>query len=267
MTTNADDVRLKSGDAELTVAPGNGCRISSLRVRGIELLQQGAKEGSFPTVPWCGRLAQGQFHNGGERHQMPVNAPPHSIHGTGRDTAWRVTRTDTDSAAFIYDLADTAWPYPGRVSQLVELTDSSLTLTVGVETGNDSFPAQAGWRPCFRRNLGTGGDVKLDFTPAWQEERGEDQLPTGNRIDPASGPWDDTFGMPDGVHVTLTWPGALELAIDSRAEWVTICDTQPEAIVVEPQSGPPNGLNTSPRLVTLIDPLEFSTTWTWRTLG
>lgn len=137
-----------------------------------------------------------------------------------------------------------------------------------METYGDSFPAQAGWHPWFHRNLGAGGeDVRLDFAPDWQEERGADHLPTGKRIDPLPGPRDDCFGMPHGVLATLTWPGELELKISSRAEWVVVYDEQPEAVCVEPQSGPPNGLNSLPRLVSPVDPLEISTTWTWRRLS
>lgn len=73
--------------------------------------------------------------------------------------------------------------------------------------------------------------------------------------------------MPHGVLATLTWPGELELKISSRAEWVVVYDEQPEAVCVEPQSGPPNGLNSLPRLVSPVDPLEISTTWTWRRLS
>ncbi|RLV01544.1 aldose epimerase [Streptomyces griseocarneus] len=265
-TDNTHQVHLKAGSAELTVDPGNGCRVSSLRIAGNELLREGARYGAFPMVPWCGRIELGQFRNGGDRHQMPINSAPHAIHGTGRDTAWNTVRATDTTAAFTYELAD-PWPYPGRVTQLVELGEDSLTLTMGVEASDTSFPAQAGWHPWFRRNLGTGEDVRLAFDAAWQEERGDDHLPTGRRIDPLPGPWDDCFGMPDGVDVTLTWPGALELKVTSRAEWVVIYDEQAEAVCVEPQSGPPNGLNTLPRLVTPIDPLEISTTWTWRALA
>ncbi|MFG2890499.1 aldose 1-epimerase [Streptomyces sp. NPDC048248] len=287
-------VRLAAGDTELTVHPDNGCRIASLRVGGTELLRQGAKYGCFPMVPWCGRLDHGQFRSGvsvggpGQRHgvlhQMPINAAPHAIHGTGRNLRWRTARVTATTAAFTYDLADPAapWPYPGKVTQLVELAEDgkSLTLTMGIEATDDSFPAQAGWHPWFVRHLGgpeggapgeasQGGDVEvqLNFTAEWQEERGEDHLPTGGRLSPQPGPWDDCFGMPQGVDVTLTWPGRLELKVASRAEWVVIYDEQEAAVCVEPQSGPPNGLNTRPRLVTPIDPLEISTTWSWRSLA
>ncbi|WP_405562030.1 aldose 1-epimerase [Streptomyces sp. NBC_01180] len=266
---SSEEVRLVAGDVELTVSPENGCRIRSLRLGGTELLRQGAKFGCFPMVPWCGRTGNGRFTNGGIPHQLPLNSPPHAIHGTGRNTAWRRSRPGSNDgsgvAVFTYDLAD-PWPYPGRVTQSFELTESALTLTLGVETYGDSFPAQAGWHPWFNRSLGAGGDAQVDFQPAWQEERGEDHLPTGKRIDPLPGPWDDCFGMPDGVDVTLTWPGQLELKVQSRDEWVVIYDEQAEAVCVEPQSGPPNGLNTLPRLVTPIDPLEIATTWSWRRL-
>jgi len=116
------------------------------------------------------------------------------------------------------------------------------------------------------REPAAADDVRLDFTAAWQEERGDDHLPNGNRVDPRPGPWDDCFGVPDGVDVTLTWPGRLQLKVTSREEWVVIYDEQEAAVCVEPQTGPPNGLNTLPRLVTPIEPLEATTVWSWRRL-
>jgi aldose 1-epimerase len=265
----ADQTRvLSAGGATLTVLPENGCRIGSLTVDGVELLRQGSHYGAFPMVPWCGRTENGRFRNGDTVHQMPLDAGPHAIHGTGRHAAWQSAPGATDTAAgFYYDLAE-PWPYPGRVTQLFELGENAVTLTLGVETYGDSFPAQAGWHPWFLRNLGQGGqDAEPSFTPGWQEERGENHLPTGRRIDPKPRPWDDCFGMPDGVDVTLTWPGELRLRVTSPAEWVVLYDEQPEAFCVEPQSGPPNGLNSLPHLVTPIEPLEISTTWTWERLG
>ncbi|MQY14186.1 hypothetical protein SRB5_43480 [Streptomyces sp. RB5] len=260
--------RLEAGAAVATIDPHLGCRITSLTVGGRELLRQGERFGSFPMVPWCGRIANGRFLAGGITHQMPRNAPPHASHGTGRNVEWRQVRTGDDpgtAAVFSYDLGD-PWPYKGTVTQRFELAADGLTVTMGVETAEVSFPAQAGWHPWFNRFLGDSGEVEIAFDAAWQEERGDDHLPTGERVEPRPGPWDDCFGMPYGVDVTLTWPGALELKVTSREEWVVVYDEQPEAVCVEPQTGPPNGLNTQPRLVTPIEPLEASMTWSWRTL-
>lgn len=260
-----EDITLTAGDAEATVRPGNGGRIGGLRVGGLELLRQGERFGCFPMVPWCGRIRDGRFRDGATVHQMPLNSPPHAIHGTARDSAWQTARVSANEAVITYDLVD-PWPYRGRVTQVVALTEDSLTLTMSVETYESSFPAQIGWHPWFNRTLGGPGaqDVRLDFTPAWQEERGDDHLPTGHRTDPKPGPWDDCFGMPDGVDVTLTWPGQLELKVTSPEKWVVVYDEQEAAVCVEPQTGPPDGLNTHPRLVTPLEPLEATTTWSWR---
>ncbi|MBU6536651.1 aldose epimerase family protein [Streptomyces mayonensis] len=277
-----EPITLTAGDAEATVLPGNGGRIGGLRVGGTELLRQGERYGCFPMVPWCGRIRDGRFSDGAVVHRMPLNSPPHAIHGTARDAAWRTARVTADEAVLTYDLTD-PWPYTGRVTQVVALAEDALTLTLAVETYDSSFPAQAGWHPWFNRTLGGGNgqsgsndgdsgsggggaDVSIAFDPAWQEERGDDHLPTGNRVEPKPGPWDDCFGMPDGVDVTLTWPGRLELKVTSREQWVVVYDEQEAAVCVEPQTGPPNGLNTLPRLVTPLEPLEATTTWAWRRL-
>ncbi|MFI9151046.1 aldose 1-epimerase [Streptomyces sp. NPDC053367] len=259
-----EEITLTAGDAELTITPDNGGRLSSLKVAGGELLRQGDRFGCFPMVPWCGRTRDGRFRDGAVEHQLPLNAPPHAIHGTTRDGAWSVARTGEDEAVITYDLVD-PWPYTGRVTHVVALTPDFVTLTMAVETYESSFPAQIGWHPWFNRTL-NGTAAVLAFDPAWQEERGEDHLPTGRRIDPRPGPWDDCFGMPDGVDVTLTWPGLLELKVTSPERWVVVYDEQEAAVCVEPQTGPPNGLNTAPRLVTPLDPLEATTTWSWRRL-
>ncbi|MEU0677609.1 aldose 1-epimerase [Streptomyces sp. NPDC006172] len=259
-----EDITLTAGDAEATVRPGNGGRVTGLRVGGVELLRQGERFGCFPMVPWCGRIRDGRFRDGGAVHQMPLNSPPHAIHGTVRDGAWRVARRSEGEAVLTYDLVE-PWPYPGRVTQIVALTEDALTLSMAVETYGSSFPAQIGWHPWFNRDLG-GEAVRIAFDPAWQEERGDDHLPTGERVEPKPGPWDDCFGMPDGVDVTLTWPGRLELKVTSPEHWVVVYDEQEAAVCVEPQTGPPDGLNSRPRLVTPLEPLETTTTWRWTRL-
>ncbi|MBQ1099609.1 aldose 1-epimerase [Streptomyces sp. b94] len=262
-----EPITLTAGDAEATVLPGNGGRIGGLRVGGTELLRQGERYGCFPMVPWCGRIREGRFRDGAVVHQMPLNSPPHAIHGTARDAAWRTARVTADEAVITYDLTD-PWPYSGRVTQAIALAEDALTLTMSVETYESSFPAQIGWHPWFNRTLdgADGAGVAIAFDPAWQEERGDDHLPTGNRVDPKPGPWDDCFGMPDGVDVTLTWPERLELRVTSPERWAVVYDEQEAAVCVEPQTGPPDGLNTLPRLVTPLEPLEATTTWSWTRL-
>ena len=265
-TTDAD-VTLRAGNAELTVEPHRGARLASLKVSGTELLRQGNRYGSFVMVPWCGRTDQGRFRSGGELYQLPLDSGPHAIHGTVREGAWQRPGRTSVGGLHHYELSD-PWPWEGQVTQVVELAESGRA---HAHAGRGAAPTPAS----PRRPAGTPGSCATSAAAA--ATCTSTSRPSGRRSaasttsrpasgSPRPGPWDDCFGMPQGVDVTLTWPGKLELKVASRAEWVVVYDEQPEAVCVEPQTGPPNGLNTHPHLVTPIQPLEISTTWTWRTL-
>ncbi|NMO01809.1 aldose 1-epimerase [Gordonia sp. TBRC 11910] len=257
-----DTLTIASGATAVTVRPSTG-RITSLRIADVEHLHQGERFGSFPMAPWCGRLRDGVLDFAGERYEFPRNDAPHAIHGTVRDHPWDIVERTDGSLTLTQDLQP-RWPLPGSVTQSFTVSDSGLSLAMTVRATDQPFPAQVGWHPWFRRTLDDAGEpLRIHFSPAWQEERGDDYLPTGRRIDPLPSPWDDCFGMPDGVDVTCEWPGARRIRIRSDARWVVAYDMRDFAICVEPQSGPPNGLNTDPRVVSPDDDLVVTTTWTW----
>ena len=108
-----DDITLTAGDAEVTVQPGNGGRIGGLRVGGVELLRQGERVRLLPdgsvVRPDPGRPVPRRRR---PVHQLPLNSPPHAIHGTARDGAWRTARATADEAVITYDLVE-PWPLPG----------------------------------------------------------------------------------------------------------------------------------------------------------
>lgn len=258
-----DEITLTVADVAVRISSRLGGRISGLAVGGTELLRQGDSYGSFPMAPWCGRLRDGRFAVDSVTHQLPLNSAPHAIHGTTRSGAWEVVDASETHATLIQALAE-PWPYAGRVRQRFELSEHALAIGMEIWSDSERFPAQAGWHPWFlRRPRPDNADVRIAFDPAWQEERGADHLPTGQRIPPRPGPWDDCFAMPTGVDVTLDWPELLRLRIRSPEQWVVIYDEPEQAVCVEPQSGPPNGLNTMPRFVTPENPLRVETMWTW----
>lgn len=275
-------LHLTAGSVELTVLPGDGGRIGSLRVAGTELLRteeetEGGRPfqyGAFPMVPFAGRLRDGRFRNGAHEHQLPRNSGPHAIHGTGTAQPW--FRTGPASVGF---RLGAPWPYAGVVSQEFELTENGLRVSMMVESTEDTFPAQLGWHPWFRRTLapasGRGGSdsLRVELEPTWLEERGDDHLPTGRRLDAptepnfGSGGWDDCFGVPDGLRARLRWPGALDLDVTSDCRYVVVYDEPTDAVCVEPQTGPPDSLNNAPHLVTPLEPLEATMRWSWTVHG
>ncbi|RMI34154.1 aldose epimerase family protein [Nocardia stercoris] len=267
MNPRSDAVILRCADATVRLSPGNGGRISGLTVAGHDLLVDGDEYGSFPMVPWCGRLRDGVLRHAGREYEFPCDAPPHALHGLGWTAGWTAAALTDTAAELSFDLG-APWPFGGTVTQRIAIDAHGLDLELTISPAAVDFPAQAGWHPWFRRTLSAGDPpLRLDFTPAWQELRGDDYLPTGDRVPPRPGPWDDCFGMPDGVDATLTWPGRLQLRITSPVRWIVVYDQLPQGICVEPQSGPPDGLNTTPQIVTQDAPLRVRSRWDWRLLG
>jgi aldose 1-epimerase len=63
--------------------------------------------------------------------------------------------------------------------------------------------------------------------------------------------------------MSITWPGVLTLRISADVAFAVVYDERAEALCVEPQSGPPDGPNTAPRMVRADAPLVASSRWTW----
>jgi aldose 1-epimerase len=129
------------------------------------------------------------------------------------------------------------------------------------------MPAIVGWHPWFLRRLARGGPVEIDLRAGGMLRRGGDGLPTGEVVPVPPEPWDDAFVEVEQP-VRVRWPGALELEIasDEAACWVVFTEP-PDAVCVEPQTGPPNGLASG--AYTLVEPgrpLLATMTIAWRRL-
>lgn len=256
---------LHAGDAAVTIDHEQGGRLSSLVVRGHELLVSvgtGLLDptgwGCYPMAPWAGRIRKGRFRWAGETIELPVNMPPHAIHGTAHLQAWKHEGPGELSC----DLGED-WPWPGSVHQLVELSPDSLTLTMRIESDQRPMPVSAGWHPWFLRRVG-GVAVEIELPAERMWRRAGDGIPDGTLVEPTDGPWDDCFTALIGPTV-LRWPGVLSLAVDSDCEHVVVFDEQSHAVCVEPQSAPPNAHNSGIDLrnVTPGDPLMLTATWRW----
>ena len=109
------------------------------------------------------------------------------------------------------------------------------------------MPVVIGWHPWFRRVLAEGTEpVSLAFRAGTMLVRGADGIPTGERVPPTAGPWDDAF-TDLAADPVLEWPGQLRLSVASTCSWWVVYSMPEHAICVEPQSGPPDGLGPSLR--------------------
>jgi aldose 1-epimerase len=161
---------------------------------------------------------------------------------------------------------DERWPFRGRVVQGFELREDGLDLTLTL-VAREPQPATIGWHPWFRRSLEAGAEpVRLAFAPGSMLLRGPDGIPTGARVAPTAGPWDDAFTDLASDPV-LEWPGQLRLTISSTCGWWVVYTVPETALCVEPQSGPPAALNGAPEVVVPGRPLTHVMRWRWERLG
>ncbi len=229
-----------------------GGRIASLLLDGVELLvAEGDKPiawGAYPMVPWAGRMDRGTLHFDGQSHQFPINIETHAIHGTALTSKW-VQRSPTVATCELV----APWPLGGNVTHSVDLREDRVRFKLSVEA-TQPMPAQVGWHPWFRRDVGQGEQLEVRVSPRKMYEISNAAIPTGKLVAPPPPPWDNCFidlAMPP----RLAWPGFAELELRSSCDHWVIFDHPQHAICVEPQSGPPNALNTKPVIVTPDEPL------------
>jgi len=254
---------LESGPARLVVAPEKGGRIVAFSVDGLDLLVtpeiDGHNFGCFPMAPWAGRVRHGRFDFEARRYQLPLNNPPHAIHGTARDRPWQ-----EDGEGVISASLGPPWPFGGRVVQCFELAPNALHLTMEVHAAADSMPVSCGWHPWWSRNAGRGEPLMVELEAEAMYARDEDGIPTGELVPIGPHPWDDCFtGLGDQPAV-LRWPGAITVSLETSCRCVVLFDEPEHAICVEPQSDPPDAFNLGPTVVRPGEPLVVTATWSWQ---
>lgn len=257
-------MRFDSDTASATFSLSRGGRLASLMVYGHELLITAGDDeafgwGSFPMVPYAGRVAAGQFATEGTTHKLPITMDPNAIHGTAWTQAWQRI-SDREMTA---DLGP-GWPLGGTVSQTVDLTDEYLEVALTVTAADQSMPAMVGWHPWFRRRLLQDPmcSAELTFHAATMYELDDVMIPTGALIPPSEGPWDSCF-TDVAQPLSVTWPGVVRLDLTSSCDHWVVYDRPDHAVCVEPQSDAPDAFNRTP---TMLEPGEsltesFRITW------
>lgn len=260
---------LAAGDAVLAVSPANGGRVSGLSVGGLDVVGRGGPRltdwGAYPMAPYAGRVRHGRLRWDGAIHQLPLQLPPHALHGVTLDRPWDVVdagrRHVTLRCAF-----DSRWPWPGHAVEHLALREDGTGLVARLEVHADGppMPAWCGFHPWFARRLARGRPVELDLPARGLLHRDADGMPTARVAAAGDGPWDDCF-VDVAWPVTLTWPGALRLRVGSDGGgWAVVFTAKQAAVCVEPQTAPPNAAELGlAATVAPGAPLVLTTTWDW----
>ncbi|HEV8404057.1 MAG TPA: hypothetical protein VGQ31_13585 [Candidatus Limnocylindrales bacterium] len=265
-TESPDTLRLVAPGVEAVVDLAAGGRLASFTIDGHGLLRTSGEGalwwGCYPMAPYAGRVRDATFSFAGRQRRLPARMPPHAIHGPVLDRRWRRLDDRTIETELGPD-----WPFAGSVVSRFELAADHLTWRLELRA-DVPMPASIGWHPWFvRRPAGLDSELELELDAGAMYLRDAAGIATRTLVSPPPpGPWDDCFTDLRRPPV-LRWPGFIELTIESDCpDWVVF--TEPEdALCVEPQTAPPDALNTAPTVVEPSSPLVAEMTWRWRSLA
>ncbi len=243
------------GNERITVAvrPGEGGRVAQITADGVPVLVgpgEGLPDptdvlswGSYPMVPWCGRIRRGRFTFDGVEYQLPINFETHSIHGVGCRSEWTVVERRADQVRLELRLpTDETWPFGGIARQTISVSDASVQLELSVTALDRAMPASIGWHPWFRK------PTSFDFRPSAMYRRDDEWITLDELVPVPDPPFDDCFVNGDPVRLTIEGGdgGSVDLVLTSECtDWV-VFTMRPNGTCVEPQTAPPDSFNIRP---------------------
>ncbi len=210
--------------------------------------------GSYPMVPYAGRVRRGRFQFDRQEWRLPITLGAHAIHGTVYDQPWAVLESTSTSCTLRCPLGPD-WPFGGWATQEYTLAGDSFTCELALHTAERPMPAQVGWHPWFVK------PDSLTFRPGAMYHRDDEGMPDGALVPVPDGPWDDCFARVEQP-IVLRWDD-LELEVRSDCDVWVVYDEPRHATCVEPQSGPPDGFTLDPVEVSPDLPLRRWMRWTW----
>lgn len=236
-------VEISQNEIVATIDTTAGGRIASLEINGEEMLVTSARSpydwGMYPMVPYAGRVRNAQLSFKERTYHLPVVTNGHALHGTVMHLEWNVEDRDDHSVTLTSPLGD-AWPFAGVCTHRIAVRDNRLRCDLTVQA-HDTMPVQLGWHPWFR----TPQRVVTDFNAMLK--RDDDGITTSERVSVPDGNVDDCFIEPN------SWPrvtvGSVTVEIASDCPYWVRFDAPFGDVCVEPQSGPPNGINDVPLVV------------------
>ncbi len=246
---------LRSGNAEVGVAPMHGCVLTHWKVQDLHLLRPCRTDGSDPLEAACFVMApfsnviEGcQFKYGEKSFSLSRNHPsePLPIHGDAWLGQWTVDRISDRSieSHYAHD-GRKGYPFRYRVRQTIELADRELLISLKLfNTDLRPMPAGLGIHPYFRKPPGTllcmlhGGRWMGSAVVADLRFLSEEEIPK-ETIDDCFVGW--------AQFAVLRWPQAgVQLSIQSSASasaLVVFSPANADFVCVEPVSHVNDGIN------------------------
>lgn len=265
-------LKLAAGALELSLAPETGgsvARFTAHHEDGVQELLRPLPAGlaevspldmaCYPLVPFSGRITNAHFIYAGREVRLPPDeiCVPHAIHGRGWRTAWDVAESSQTRALlrFVHEAGDPVWPWPWsfEASQLFELSENSLTVTMTLANrAQDEMPGGLGLHPFFEAR----GTAMLKAPLPFVWESGADGVPTGLASTPGKWRFDEPRRMKDvevdhcfsgsSGHFGIAWadrPFAIRMEAEGARHAIVYAPAGEDFFCAEPVSHAPDAVN------------------------
>jgi len=114
-------------------------------------VEQWAKGGIYPLVPYWGRIAQSVLNHGDLQYALPSypDAAPHTLHGVAQRRPWQVQELADDRVTLVHrHAADVYWPWPFEARLDVRLHRFDLEVRLALRNMADEVvPSGIGLHP------------------------------------------------------------------------------------------------------------------------
>jgi aldose 1-epimerase len=184
-------ISLTQGGMELDLAPEVGGSVTRFAFESCDVLRPASKgtftQGdacTFALVPFANRIEHGVLHFQGREYTLAKNFGnhPHSLHGHGWQTAWRVVSLSRDQVTLAYDYEAGDWPWTYSAEQVLTLAKGGMTHQLTVRSRDSKpMPTSLGFHPYFPRMPNTR--LTASVKGMWQ-------------VDPTMTPTDHVEGSP-----------------------------------------------------------------------
>lgn len=192
-------LRLSAADTTLDICPEVAGSIWRFQHQGRDIMrpaQAGTTDAlmtsSFPLVPYCNRIRNGEFSVEGHKVKLSPNlgnGHPHPLHGQGWRNPWQVVEATPARAVLSYHHAADEWPWAYEAVQVFELRPDGLRCFLSVKNlSRGVMPAGLGFHPYFPRTRQTR--LKAATTGIWRAD--DECLPVSWHSGPLRKDWSKT---------------------------------------------------------------------------
>ena len=267
---------LQQDEVRVVVDPNCGGAVREFSWRGQSIFRATAAasgdnpfdQACFPMVPFCNRIANGEFEFAGRVVHLPRNwdGDAHTIHGEGWRRPWSVVETSDRNVHLAFLGGGANWPWPYRAEQRFEVDAKGLSIELSaVNVGREVMPLMLGLHPYFSTDRRSG--FRAHLPRYWQMD--DSTIPTMEVDTPPHWGFESPLaeGLPIVDHCFSGWNGMATLfrsdcVVGVRATgcpWLHLYrPLNYEFLCIEPQSSATGALNRGGAEVKTLRPGERS---------